>query len=283
MSIDARNLLKFRSLWVLIRIALILLLAYPIALRAQQQEDFDEYKIRIYTFWFYSNPSGNVQGSADSGSVDLEKDLGFNTYSTFAGKIDWKFTRKNHLYFVGSSFSHSRQTVLNRTIVFQGQTFVVGSTTESSIKSNLFAPGYQYDIIRRKRGHLGIAVQVDLFDSSAKISAAAQVVNGVEQDAVSASGSLLAPIPVAGPEFRFYLLNSPRLFVEGNVYGMYFGGYGNFVSTSDSIGVTLTKHVSINVGYQLGSRLVVDNNSSSDRIGVRLTQKGAIVGLEFSF
>jgi len=262
---------------------LILLLAFPIALRAQQQEDFDKYKIRIDTFWFYSNPSGNVQGSADSGSVDLQKDLGFNTYSTFAGKIDWKFTRKNHLYFVGSSFSQSRQTVLNRTIVFQGQTFVVGSTTQSSLKSNLFAPGYQYDIIRRKRGHLGIAVQVDLFDSSAKISAAAQVINGVQQAAVSASGSLLAPIPVAGPEFRLYLLNSPRLFVEGNVYGMYFGGYGNFVSTSDSIGVTLTKHISINAGYQLGSRLVVNNNSSSDRIGVRLTQKGAIAGLEFSF
>lgn len=282
MSVYARNLLKFKSLWVAIRIALILPLAFPIALRAQQ-EDFDEYKIRIDTFWFYSNPSGNVQGSADSGSVDLQKDLGFNTYSTFAGKIDWKFTRKNHLYFFGSSFSHSRQTVMNRTIVFQGQTFVVGSTTQSSLKSNLFAPGYQYDIIRRKRGHLGIAVQVDLFDSSANISAAAKVVNGVQQAAVSASGSLLAPIPVAGPEFRLYLLNSPRLFVEGNVYGMYFGGYGNFVSTSDSIGVTLTKHISINAGYQLGSRLVVNNNSSSDRIGVRLTQKGAIAGLEFSF
>src|SRR5882757_1892328 len=143
MSIDARNLFKIKSLWRAIPVALILVLAHPTAIRAQQQEDFDKYKIRIDTFWFYSNPSGNVQGSADSGSVDLQKDLGFNTYSTFAGKIDWKFTRKNHLYFVGSSFSQSRQTVLNRTIVFQGQTFVVGSTTQSSLKSNLFAPGYQ--------------------------------------------------------------------------------------------------------------------------------------------
>jgi hypothetical protein len=144
-------------------------------------------------------------------------------------------------------------------------------------------PATNNDIIRRKRGHLGIAVQVDLFDTSAKISAAAQVVNGVQQAAVSASGSLLAPIPVAGPEFRLYLTNSPRLFVEGNVYGMYLGGYGNFVSTSDTIGVTLTKHLSLNAGYQLGSRLVVNNNDSSKRIGVRLTQQGAITGLEYSF
>jgi hypothetical protein len=89
--------------------------------------------------------------------------------------------------------------------------------------------------------------------------------------------------PGAGPEFRLYLTNSPKLFVEGNVYGMYFGGYGNFVSTADTVGWTLTKHLSINAGYQLGSRLVVTNNASSDRIGLRLTQKGALAGVEFSF
>ena len=67
------------------------------------------------------------------------------------------------------------------------------------------------------------------------------------------------------------LLTRRTDFVKGNVYGMYLGGYGNFVSTTDTIGVTLTKHLSLNAGYQLGSRLVVDNNSSK-RIGLRLTQ-----------
>lgn len=258
--------------------ALVLVLAIP---ALAQSEDFDSYKVRIDAFWAYSSPSGNLQGSADSGTVDLQKDLGFNSYSTIVGKIDWKFTRKNHFYFSAAPFDTSHQTVLNRTIVFQGQTFTAGLTTQSSLKSNLYAPGYQYDIIRRKRGHLGIGVQVDLFDASAKISAAAQAGNGGRS--TSASGSLLAPIPVGGPEFRLYLTNSPKLFVEGNVYGMYFGGYGNFVSTVDTVGWTLTKHLSANVGYQLGSRLVVTNNASSNRIGLRLTQKGALAGVEFSF
>jgi hypothetical protein len=64
---------------------------------------------------------------------------------------------------------------------------------------------------------------------------------------------------------------------------MYFVGYGNFVSTVDTIGWTLTKHLGANAGYRLGSRLVVTNNSSSDNIGLRLTQRGAVVGLELSF
>jgi len=250
-----------------------------------QDEDFDSYKLRIDAFWFRSNPSGSIQsaGQYGFGLVDIDKDLGLDSFSTFAGKMDWKFTRKNHLYFVVIPFDRSRQTVLNRTVVFQGQTFDAGLVTQGNLRANLFAPGYQYDIIRRKRGHLGIAFQINLFDTEANISAAAQVTaGGVQQAARSASGSLLAPIPVAGPEFRVYLTNSPRLFLEGNVYGMYLFGYGNFVSSAGTLGLTLSKNLSVNAGYQLGSRLEVKSNAS-DRIGINLTQKGAIVGLELSF
>lgn len=60
-------------------------------------------------------------------------------------------------------------------------------------------------------------------------------------------------------------------------------GYGNFVSSAGNLGLALTKHLSSNAGYQLGSRLVVNNNSSSNRIGLNMTQKGPLVGLELSF
>ena len=200
-----------------------------------------------------------------------------------AGKLDWKFTHKNHIYIMGIPYNSSHQTVLTRTITFQGQTFEVGLTVSSTMDSPLYIVGYQYDIIRRRRGHLGLGLQINLFDSSASIHATAQVVNGVQHPAISASASLLAPIPVAGPDFRLYLTNSPRLFVEGNVYGMYFFGYGDFVSTSGDLGFTINKHVSVSAGYQLGSRLVVNNDASNKRIGLTMTQKGPMVGLQFSF
>jgi len=252
------------------------------ALHAADSDDFDSYKLRISAFWFHSNPSGNIRGKGEDGLIDFQKDLGFTSYSTFSGKVDWKFTRKNHLYLTVGPFNQSRQVVLDRTIVFQGQTFDLGLTTESDLSSLNIAPGYQYDIIRRKRGHLGLGVQLNLFNATATINAAAQVTgDGVHHDSVSATGSLLAPIPVVGPQFRLYLTNSPRLFLEGNVYGMYFFGYGNFVSTADTIGLSLTKNLSVKAGYQVGSRLVVNN--SSDRIGLQLTQQGAIFGMEISF
>ena len=264
--------------WLLI---LFVLAATVPSLHAQSDQDFDEYKIRIDGFWFYSNPTGTLQDATSGDIINLHKDLGFSSYSTFSGKLDWKFTRKNHLYLVGSTFDQSRVATLQRTIMFHGQTFNVGVVTKANLSSPLIAPGYQYDIFRRKRWHLGLALQFDIFNSSASLFAAAQVNNN--NQAISAKKSLLAPIPVAGPQFRFYLTSSPRLFVEGNLYGMYFFGYGNFISTSDNVGVTLNKHLSLNAGYQLGSRLNVNVDSKNDRLGLSLTQKGPIVGAEVSF
>jgi len=259
---------------------LLLFFLAPPPTKAQQSEEFDQYKVRIDAFWFYSNPSGTIHGSGGTDvPIDFHTDLGFDTYPTFAGKVDWKLSRKNHLYVAISPFWTSGQSTLKRTFTFEGKTYEAGLVSNSDLHAFLVAPGYQYDIIRRKRGHLGVGVQIDLFNTSAKITATGTV-NGTQQT-VSASGSLLAPIPVAGPAFRLYLTNSPRVFVEGNVFGMYFFGYGNFVSTADSLGITLTKHISANAGYQLGSRLNV--NGSTDRLGLNLTQKGAVVGMEFTF
>ncbi len=170
-----------------------------------------------------------------------------------------------------------------RTIFFRGETFDVGSTTTASLRTNGYSPGYQYDVIRRKRGHLGLAVQVNMFDMKGSLNAAAQVTSdGVRHAASSATSSLLAPIPVAGPDVRFYLLpNSSRLFVTGNFFGMYFFGYGNYLSTFDTLGLTITKHLNARAGYALGQRLNIHTKVSRD--GFSLTTQGAIVGLDVSF
>jgi len=265
---------------ILSGIALFATLSAAPSLHAAEHEDLDAYKFRIDAGWYYVSPSGNFHASNDASTIDINKDLGFGNYNTFAGKADWKFTRKNHLYVVGIPLFFSRQTVLNRTFTFQGQTFSAGLNANSSLNTIYVAPGYQYDIIRRKRGHLGIALQMNLLNTKATINAAAQTTgNGVHYNAVSASGSLFAPIPVAGPDMRFYF--TPRIFVNANVLGMYFFGYGNYVASTGFIGVNVTKHIAATGGYQLGSALTV--NGTQDRLAFRFVQKGAIAGLEASF
>ena len=274
---DSRTFLGFVPLALLLTV-----LVAPAAVWAQKAEEFDQYKIRFDAGWFYSYPSGTIRAQGDTYPVDLTRDLNFNSYSTFVGKVDWKFTHKNHFYLVVVPFWTSRTTTLGRDIIWDGNPIHAGAVVQSQLHAFEVAPGYQYDIIRRRRGHLGIAVQFDLFHTYAKIAAAAQVTaDGTHQAAVSASRTLWAPIPVAGPEFRLYLTNSPRAFIEGNVYGMYLFGYGNFVSSAGDLGFTLTKHITANAGYQLGTRLNV--HGTPDRLGLDLTQKGPLAGLEFSF
>jgi hypothetical protein len=266
-----------------ITVSFAFLLAGPMLRAADNSDELDSYKLRVDGFWFYSNPSGTIQGSGPSDVIDIDRDLGFNSYSTFSGYVDWKFTHKNHLTFAVSPFQQSRNVAIDRTVTYQGQTYNVGATVNANLKANLYAPGYAYDIIRRRRGHIGVGVQIDLFDSKATLAAKAQITGGgAFQPAAYGSATLLAPIPVAGPEWRLYLTNSSRVFVEGNLYGMYLFGYGDFISTTDTLGVTLNKHLSVNAGYALGSRLVVNNNSTT-RIGIHLVQQGALVGLEASF
>ena len=262
-------------------LALILTPAITVA-QTNETEEFDQYKVRVSGFWLYSSPNVNLEAAAHNGIIHFNQDFNFGQYSTFLGKVDWKFTRKNHLYFSTALFNQSQQAVLNRTITFRGQTFFVGATAKGTLQATVYTPGYQYDIIRRKRGHLGVGAQVNIFNTSGKISAAAQITGaGMQQAAVSSRASLLAPLPVIGPEFRLYVTNSPRLFINGQVFGMYFFGYGYYASTVDFVGLSITKNLSINGGYAYASRLRITD--TSNRVGLNLTQKGPVAGIEVSF
>src|SRR5262249_27731029 len=155
---------RFRPMWLISSLALFALIAATPQLQAQEKEDWDAYKLRLDGFWFYAMPTGSFTGKGRSGTFHFQADVGFNNYSSGFAKIDWKFARKHHLFFQFVPFNHSKDFVTNRTITFQGQTFPTALTVSARLRSNAYVPGYEYDIIRRKRGHLGIVFQFNLFD-----------------------------------------------------------------------------------------------------------------------
>lgn len=271
-----------RLISAIVSLLLMLVPKYAAGQKDADQNDFDKYRIRFDGFWFYSHPTGNFTGSNNSGTFDLHKDVGFQSYSTFAAGVDWKFTRKNHLFFEATAFDQTKSFIATRTIVFRGQTYVVGSAVSANLTSNVYVPGYQYDIFRRKQWHLGVRVQSNLINVRGSLNAAAQLVNGVPHSAAFSSSKLLVPLPTGGLNVRVYVIpNSSRLFVTGNGVGMYFFGYGNYWSAAGTLGLTITKHLSARGGYQVGSSLKI--NTKTNQTGVTLTQKGALAGLEVSF
>ena len=260
-------------------IALFFCLARAPFARADDGNDLDAYKFRTTVAWWFSQPTGSFTGKANSGTFDVNRDFGFGNYSTFSGTVDWRFKRKHHILFLASPITNSRRVTLNRTIEFEGVTYDVGTEASADIKSFAFAPGYQYDIVRRNRISFSIATQVYLLKTSADLTGTATV-NG-QTGTKTASGSFFAPLPVVGPRARWYPLHSGRLALEGSFQGMSFFGYGNFMSARGSGLISLNRNLRLNLGYQMGTRLRID--TGSNEVGIRLTQKGPIAGLEASW
>jgi hypothetical protein len=264
---------------IILAVAILLVIGVEVGY-ASDSRDVDNYKWRVDGSWWFSHPSGTFGVSGSDNYLNLNQDFGFDSYSTFTGKIDYRFRRKHHLLFSFSPVNNSRTVIINRTIEFQGQTYDVGSQLSASLKSLNFSPGYQYDIVRTNHGFLGLEVDFNLLDTEATLSGSGSV-NG-QVAARSSSKSFLAPLPTLGPTGRWYPLhNSNRLSLEGSARGMYFFGYGDFVTARGSIGVGLTNRLVLRAGYEMGSRLSI--HGTADQIAVRNTQKGPTAGIEYSW
>lgn len=244
-----------------------------------QSEDLDAYKWRFTGSWWYSQPSGHFNGQNHEGEFDLSKDFHFGSYSTFTGTFDWRFKRKHHLLLQTSPVNFSNSVTLARAIDFQGETYNVGTRAEANIRSFSFSPGYQWDFIRRNRGYVALLTQIYLLDTKATLKGTV-LVNG-ETASRSSSGSFFAPLPVIGLHARGYPLDSERLSLDGYFNGMYFFGYGDFYSARGIVGIGLSHHWRVIAGYQMGTRMSIHGGSGN--IGIRLTQKGPVVGIEGSW
>ncbi len=260
-------------------IALLCLALLPLV-QAQNAGDLDNYKFRVEGNWWFTHPTGYFGLNGSNNYVNFNRDFGFGNTSTFSGKIDYRFRHKHHLLFNVTPIYESRTAILKRTIEFQGETYDVGAQVTANLRTLDFAPGYEYDIIRRDHGFLGLEVDVNLLDTRAQLSAAASA--GGPGVAVSGSRSIFAPLPAIGPVFRWYPLHdSNRLSIDGSVRGMPFFGYGNFVSAQGGLNIGLTKHLMFRGGYQMGSRLSV--HGAANQIAVKLTQQGPSAGLEYTW
>jgi hypothetical protein len=271
---------KFRQLLLRGSIAFALFGSLTCSILYGQEKNLgpEAYKLQIDGQFWYATPIATIAGSSTEAPISFDKVIGFQSYSTFNAGLDWHFKRKHHFLFRISPNQTTRTEVLQQTITFKNQTFEPGSSVTGQLRNYSFAPGYRYDIIHRPSGHLGIIVQFNLLDIKASITGT--VVQPGQSTVATSSGTLFAPLPVAGPDGRIYFARN-RVYVDGNLKGMYFFGYGNFISTAVKVGVRLGHHVDVTGGYELGSHLAI--HGTSNRLDIRQTQRGPTAGLTFTF
>jgi len=110
----------------------------------------------------------------------------------------------------------------------------------------MMLPDIDTTFLHRPWGHFGLLVQIDLLDISASVTD--KVLQPGQITLRTSSASLFTPLPVGGLDIRYYFLKN-RLFVDANGKGMYFFGYGKFISGGGRIGLNFGRHVSAVGGY----------------------------------
>jgi len=278
---------------VTLKFCLFLLVAFGIlpmlhAADKKPQTDGDPYKFKVQGDYWHDSPSITIKGNDTVGErpIDFDEQFGFDALGTYDFNVDWHFTHKQHFFLSGTQFSQSKTKTITEDITFRGVTYKAGTSVSSEVKNQVWAPGYQYDIMRNSRGHLGIPVQINLMNISAKLDGQGIIIDPNTGDSVSGQysreGSIFAVLPVAGPEFKYlFIKDSDKYFVDGFVKGMYFFGYGNYVSARGDFGVNPWKGLEATVGYQMGSRLAIHGTES--RLDVRFTQQGLVAGLGYKW
>ena len=158
-----------------------------------------------FGFW---NPTPEIVFSSEQfgipgSDIDLVEDLDAEKAKFRDFRLVLRPARKHKFRLEFVPIKYEVDTVLRRTIVFNGNSFAVGLPVQGELKWDAWRFGYEYDFIYRDRGFLG-------FIAEAKYTAVSAELNS---PLTSEFAEAKAPIPAIGLIGRGYLL--PNLAVTG--------------------------------------------------------------------
>jgi hypothetical protein len=192
---------------------------------------------------------------------------------TFFGKLVVKPGRKHRIIVEGTPYNLDGRKNLTETIVYRGQTFNVNETVVSNASLTYVFAGYQYDVLSREAGHLGIQVGGSYLDATGTISGLTS--------AISATKSQRIGLPLVGTEFRFAPIPGLRAIqIAGEVKGMGLGDYGHYIQSELKAGLRAGLFT-----FEAGYRFVDANvhETGSNPSGVSPQFKGPIAGVVFRY
>lgn len=108
------------------------------------------------------------------------------------------------------TFDYDAETTISRTIRFQGRTFTLGVPATVDINWKLYTFGYEWDVVSRERGFVGVVADVKYNRIEASIDSPILT--------SAATTDVTAPIPTLGVVGRGYL--APSVSITGELTGM---------------------------------------------------------------
>ncbi len=166
-----------------------------------------DYHVELsYSLW---RPSRTILIASESlgilgDRIDAVADLGFDTETFQDFKVVLRASRKFKFRFGFTPIKYDGDTILTRTIVFNGQRYTIGLPVTSELDWKSWRFGAEYDFISRSRGFFGVIFEGKYTDLNLQLQA----------PLIAEFTHVKVPIPTIGAIGRVYVARNVALTAE---------------------------------------------------------------------
>jgi hypothetical protein len=178
--------------------------------------------------------------------ISAQDDLGMESSLLKEIKIVLRPAKKHKFRIGYIPISYSAETVLKRTIIFNGQAYSVGVPVNSTLEWTSWMIGYEYDFIYRERGFVGLILEAKYTNATVNL------VNPLTTEFVNAK----APIPTIGAVGRVYPVSNISITGEFTAFklptnsGALKGSDGKYYDLNIYGTLNFTDHYAVQGGYR---------------------------------
>jgi hypothetical protein len=140
--------------------------------------------------------------------IDLKKDLGLTDQSFRALQLTLRPARSHKFRLEYIPIKYEQTANLSRTVVFNGQAYVIGIPVNSSLDWKAYRIAYEYDFVVKNQGFAGFIIEAKYTDVS--VTLATPLIP-------TQFAHARAPIPALGGIGRVYVV--PNISITGEVTG----------------------------------------------------------------
>jgi len=269
-------------------IAALFLSGIPVAMAASgestEADEFHNFGISLGVFVTNRDSTTRLDGDIlDSGTpIDLESDLGFaRNDSVFRLDGFYRFNQKHRIDFSAFDLSRESSKVLDKTIDFLGQEFVINTQVDATFDLNIYKIAYTYSVIQNDSGYLGLSAGLYIADISAGISVTP--LDGGPIEGAAASDSVTAPLPVFGVRGQYNFSEKWMFRGSAEIFVYEYDAYsGSLYDVYAGLDYQLFKNMAVGIGY---NSVKLDLGVSADRFNGNLewTYDGGLLFFKFEF
>jgi len=240
-------------------VAAILLVAQP--LKAQESPG-KVYGYEVSGSWLGFAPHGDVQ--TNSNRVEFSSDLGIdNVQSQAAFWFLIKPWYRSGLFAEFIPYRFDGEQTITRSFRFGGVTYTANQPVTAKATLNYVSFGYLHDVVNRARIEGRLLAGVAYFGLRSSATSPSVGTAEVNRD---------VPFPLVGFLARYSPSEASHFSIRGDIRGMTFGSYGNYIDVSGALAYNVSQHITLEAGYR-----AVDGQGHHKTRGADLNFRGPTI------